>query len=134
MTTTVRYGQCDETCTVDCGHCKGQGPPKPDLVSIGEAARPCYAVRPGTLGYQQCVMDHGHEGDHRSQDRGTWNGPHDELDSTSQLVPIGEAARLLGVSIGTLRRWEEDGKLVPERTLGGHRRYTRASLDRARGA
>ncbi len=55
-------------------------------------------------------------------------------ETTPDLVSIGEAARLLGVSIGTLRRWEEDGKLIPERTLGGHRRYTRASLDRARGA
>lgn len=25
-----RYDQCDETCTTDCGHCKGQGPPEPD--------------------------------------------------------------------------------------------------------
>lgn len=22
-----RYDQCDSTCTTDCGHCKGQGPP-----------------------------------------------------------------------------------------------------------
>lgn len=22
------HDQCDETCTVDCGHCKGHGPPK----------------------------------------------------------------------------------------------------------
>lgn len=22
-----RYDQCDASCTVDCGHCKGQGPP-----------------------------------------------------------------------------------------------------------
>lgn len=22
-----RYGQCDDTCTVDCGHCKGAGKP-----------------------------------------------------------------------------------------------------------
>lgn len=28
MTTpTGRYSQCDDTCTTDCGHCKGQGPP-----------------------------------------------------------------------------------------------------------
>lgn len=26
-----RYGQCDDTCTADCGHCKGAGPPgEPD--------------------------------------------------------------------------------------------------------
>ena len=23
-----RYDQCDATCTVDCGHCKGAGAPK----------------------------------------------------------------------------------------------------------
>lgn len=23
----TRYDQCDDTCTVDCGHCKGQGVP-----------------------------------------------------------------------------------------------------------
>lgn len=23
-----RYDQCDESCTTDCGHCKGEGPPK----------------------------------------------------------------------------------------------------------
>ena len=34
-----------------------------------------------------------------------------------------EAAYLLGVSTDTLRRWEEEKKLIPERTEGGHRRY-----------
>lgn len=23
----MRYDQCDQTCTSDCGHCKGNGPP-----------------------------------------------------------------------------------------------------------
>ena len=23
----TRYAQCDWTCTTDCGHCKGEGPP-----------------------------------------------------------------------------------------------------------
>lgn len=30
---------------------------------------------------------------------------------------------MLGVSISTLRRWERAGKLIPERTAAGHRRY-----------
>ena len=34
-----------------------------------------------------------------------------------------EAAYLLGVSMDTLRRWEEEGKLIPERTERCHRRY-----------
>ena len=37
---------------------------------------------------------------------------------------IGEAARFLGVSVVTLRRWHRAGRLSPRwRTEGGHRRY-----------
>jgi putative resolvase len=45
-----------------------------------------------------------------------------------RLVSIGEAALALGVSITTLRRWEASGRLVPEHTAGGHRRYDLAKL------
>ena len=38
-------------------------------------------------------------------------------------VRISEAARMLGVSVDTLRRWEAAGKINVERTPGGHRRY-----------
>ena len=39
-------------------------------------------------------------------------------------LSIGETAKLLGVSVSTLRRWECEGKLLPAyRTVGGHRRY-----------
>ena len=49
--------------------------------------------------------------------------------NATDLVPIGVAARLLGVSAITLRRWEAQGKLLPDaRTLGGSRRYSRARL------
>lgn len=41
----------------------------------------------------------------------------------SRLHTIGEASKILGVSISTLRRWEAEGSLMPERTLNGHRRY-----------
>jgi putative resolvase len=40
-----------------------------------------------------------------------------------KLYRIGQAARLLGVSTSTLRRWEKEGKLIPERTQGEHRLY-----------
>lgn len=30
-----------------------------------------------------------------------------------------EAAKLKGVSVSTLRRWESEGKLIPERTANG---------------
>jgi len=39
------------------------------------------------------------------------------------LVTIGKAAKILGVSEMTLRRWDESGRLVSIRTEGGHRRY-----------
>ena len=39
------------------------------------------------------------------------------------LITIREASDLLGVSIKTLRRWEEQGKISSIRTPGGHRRF-----------
>jgi len=36
------------------------------------------------------------------------------------LITIREASDLLGVSIKTLRRWEQQGKIVSIRTRGGH--------------
>lgn len=41
----------------------------------------------------------------------------------SDLLTPSEAAELLGVSIRTLYRWEEAGKLSPIRTPGNQRRY-----------
>lgn len=41
----------------------------------------------------------------------------------NRLISIGKASEILGVSITTLRRWESEGKLIPERTTSGHRRY-----------
>jgi len=41
---------------------------------------------------------------------------------------ISGAAKFLGVSISTLRRWEKEGKIVAERTPGGTRIYDLASL------
>lgn len=43
-------------------------------------------------------------------------------------LSISEAAKLKGVSVSTLRRWEAEGKLVPERTDSGHRRYELSQL------
>ena len=51
--------------------------------------------------------------------------PNQTEDEESELVTIGEAARILGVSVDTLRRWERDGKLSASRTLGGQRRFRR---------
>ena len=40
-----------------------------------------------------------------------------------KLFKIGQAAKALGVSPSTLRRWEREGKITPERTEGSHRLY-----------
>ncbi|WP_217126498.1 MerR family DNA-binding transcriptional regulator, partial [Hydrogenophilus thiooxidans] len=46
-----------------------------------------------------------------------------------KLVSIHEAAKALGVSAQTLRRWEREGKFFPdERTAGGRRRYDLARI------
>ena len=41
-----------------------------------------------------------------------------------------EAARLLGVSIETIRRWDAAGQIKSIRTLGGQRRFRREEIDR----
>jgi predicted site-specific integrase-resolvase len=46
----------------------------------------------------------------------------------NRYASIGEASKALGVSITTLRRWEAEGKLIPERTAAGHRRYDLTKL------
>jgi predicted site-specific integrase-resolvase len=45
-----------------------------------------------------------------------------------RYVAIGKASEVLGVSITTLRRWEAEGRLIPERTVGGQRRYDLAKI------
>ena len=48
---------------------------------------------------------------------------------------ISEAAKYLGVSPDTLRRWEKAGKIsAPKRTAGGARRYSKELLDQILGA
>ncbi|AEW05164.1 Resolvase domain protein [Sulfobacillus acidophilus DSM 10332] len=45
------------------------------------------------------------------------------------MATIAETAKFLGVSKSTLRRWEREGKLLPdERTAGGQRRYDLTKL------
>ena len=50
------------------------------------------------------------------------------MSNSRRFVPIGVAASALGVSIATLRRWEAEGKILPDRTTGGQRRYDLAKL------
>jgi diguanylate cyclase (GGDEF)-like protein/excisionase family DNA binding protein len=46
-----------------------------------------------------------------------------------QWLRLGPAARLLGVSINTLRRWSDAGRVPCYRSAGGHRRFARKDLD-----
>lgn len=46
----------------------------------------------------------------------------------NKLLTISEAAKALGVSAQTLRRWDREGKLTSERTKGGQRRYDISAL------
>lgn len=49
--------------------------------------------------------------------------------SESALIPIGDAAARLGVSVETMRRWADNGQ-IPVITLpSGHRRFRLADLD-----
>lgn len=54
--------------------------------------------------------------------------------SPEDLLPIGEAAKALGVTVQTIRRWESTGKISAVRTLGGQRRFRRADIEAAKQA
>lgn len=45
-----------------------------------------------------------------------------------ELIPVGEAAKLLGVSTDTVKRWEKAGRISSVRTPTGHRRFDRAEV------
>lgn len=46
------------------------------------------------------------------------------------LIPIGEAARMLGIAPSALRYYEERGLVAPAARIGGRRMYGRAELRR----
>lgn len=48
---------------------------------------------------------------------------------SKKMVGIGEASDLLGVTKGTLREWDREGKLVPIKTAGNHRRYKMSDIE-----
>lgn len=54
------------------------------------------------------------------------------VDPPGELLRPGQAAYLLEVAPKTLWRWERAGKIRSLRTLGGHRRYRRAEIERFR--
>ena len=50
------------------------------------------------------------------------------------LLPIGEVARSLGVTVATIRRWDSAGHIISVRTPGGQRRFSRSEIERLRGS
>ena len=56
-----------------------------------------------------------------------------DTQTEAEMVSIGEVARLLGVSVDTVRRWERAGRIHAHRTAGGQRRFPASEVDRVRG-
>jgi molybdopterin-binding protein len=52
----------------------------------------------------------------------------------AQDLSLGEAAKQLGVSVDTLRRWDRDGKLATTRDSNDRRRVPVAEVERLRTA
>lgn len=52
--------------------------------------------------------------------------------TVGQWLTVGEAAKLIGVSEPTLRKWTDSGRIAVFRTPGGHRRYLRIELEQFR--
>ena len=55
----------------------------------------------------------------------------DGMDRDSPVFSMGRAAETIGVTAAFLRSLDETGLIEPERSAGGHRRYSRHQLDLA---
>jgi excisionase family DNA binding protein len=51
-----------------------------------------------------------------------------QTEEPNQWLSLHEASELLGVTTSTLRRWSDNGRVPMKRTLGGHRRFSRAVI------
>lgn len=47
----------------------------------------------------------------------------------NKLISIGKAAKMLGITTTTLRRWDKNGKLEPTRTPSGRRAYLLSQIE-----
>ena len=55
------------------------------------------------------------------------------MSKADRLLNLRDAADRLGVHPDTLRRWDDEGRLVAERTLGNHRRYKLSVIEALQG-
>jgi CheY-like chemotaxis protein len=57
----------------------------------------------------------------------------DDAGATRAVYSIGAVARMLAIPVATIRNWEERyGAIVPERSPGGHRLYSREQVEQLR--
>lgn len=57
---------------------------------------------------------------------------HSQKRGHTARVGVGEAAKLLGVTVKTIHRWEEAGYIKASRTPGGQRRFDLAEIERVK--
>jgi molybdopterin-binding protein len=53
---------------------------------------------------------------------------------TREVYSVSEAARALGISLDTLRRWDRQGRIKTTRDRGNRRQVSAAEVERLRGA
>ena len=58
-----------------------------------------------------------------------WNGGVEKSSASPLGLSTSQAARALGVSLGTIRRWSDMGYLESYRTPGGQRRFSREQIE-----
>jgi MerR family transcriptional regulator/heat shock protein HspR len=54
------------------------------------------------------------------------------IDNNTPIYPIRTAAKLLGISIPTLRKYENEGLIIPHKSEGNQRIYSESDLERIR--
>jgi molybdopterin-binding protein len=54
--------------------------------------------------------------------------------ATREVYSVSEAARALGISLDTLRRWDRQGRIKTTRDRGNRRQVSAAEVERLRGA
>lgn len=51
-------------------------------------------------------------------------------DVNDRPLTVGQAAKIVGVSVDTLKRYEQRGLIKSERTPTGHRRFLRSDVEK----